>query len=150
MVQSVQDDDACALGRCLAEHLQHTELVIHPPSDSADSSHSRGSGPTPFNVLEVCIQSLAKSEDPTDLDAAAVLELHNLLMTKQFQKALGRAEDELGRNPNLGYAYCLAHLDFFFLRQRAINMALGSYDLTPFQRRELLCESIKLLAEHGC
>ncbi|KAI1798088.1 hypothetical protein LXA43DRAFT_8059 [Ganoderma leucocontextum] len=149
LVQFRQDDDARALGRCLAEHLQHTEFIIDP---SADSSDAGGSGPKLFDVLEACIQSLSESESSADLDAAAVLELHTLLVNNQFKRALDRAEEELGRNPNLGYAryaYCLALLDFF-LRQRAINMALACDDLTPFLRCQLLCQSVKLLGEQGC
>ncbi|KAM5531395.1 hypothetical protein V8D89_014919, partial [Ganoderma adspersum] len=144
-----KDNDARALGRCLAEHLQRNEFLIDPNDDSSNAS---GSGPKLSYVLELCIQSLSNSASSTDLDAAAVLELHTLLVNKQFKKALDRAEEELGRNPELGYAryaYCLALLDFF-LRQRAINMALASDDLTPSLRRRLLYEAVKLLGEQGC
>ncbi|PIL27624.1 hypothetical protein GSI_10776 [Ganoderma sinense ZZ0214-1] len=149
LVQFREDNDARALGRCLAEHLQHSEFIVNPNDDSSDAS---GSGLKLTDVLESCIQSLSQSGSSEDLDAAAILELHSLLLKKQFQRALDRAEDELGRNPELGYAryaYCLALLDFF-LRPRAINTALASNDLTPFLRRRLLFEAVKLLGEQGC
>ena len=144
-----KDNDARALGRCLAEHLHHAPLIIDLNDDSSNVS---GSTPKLSDILELCTQSLSDSTSSTDLDAAAVLELHTLLVKKQFREVLDRAEEELGRNPELGYAryaYCLALLDFF-LRRRAINMALASDDLTPFQRGRLLYEAVKLLGEQGC
>ena len=144
-----KDNDARALGRCLAEHLHHAPLIIDL---NDDSSNVGGSRPKLSDILELCTQSLSDSTSSTDLDAAAVLELQTLLVKKQFREVLDRAEEELGRNPELGYAryaYCLALLDFF-LRRRAINMALASDDLTPFQRGRLLYEAVKLLGEQGC
>ncbi|KAM5539705.1 hypothetical protein V8D89_006518, partial [Ganoderma adspersum] len=154
LIKHHQDNDARALGLRLAKLLQHTEFVINPDADlaSTDGLDAHDLRRMPLYVLTQCAASLEDSDSAEDLDAAAVVGLHFLLVMEGGPESMSkRGRLALERNPNLAYVYYVMSFSASDVvsRYRAIKKGLASEVLTPFLRRHLLFRKVVVAGEHA-
>lgn len=158
MSQAARDHNLPALGRSIADIVQHSPLTVDGSWEEleqeilADGQHASFplSPSLGWDNMPECARALRRTGTLADSDAAAILDMKHHMLYNRTQEAAALARQTSARNPEHLYAYYVLSLCGETSEGlRAAIRGLRCAGVTQFLRKQLLWRTVELSIRLG-